>query len=104
MSVIFAESVAITKSGLLKGFSGDNMNLNGKVLTSQEADNGFKAAGRVKPPYYAVLASGNQQGFAEGAASAFNDYIKEINLNKEKRRDRNARAANETEIDNIRTS
>ena len=83
MSVIFAESVAITKSGLIKGFNGDNMNLNGKVLTPQEADNGFKAAGRIKPPYYAVLTSGNQQGMAEGAASAFNDYIREINLNKE---------------------
>ena len=83
MSVIFAESVAITKSGLVKGFNGDNMNLNSKVISTQEADNGFKAAGSVKPPYFAVIASGNQQGFAEGAASAFNDYIKDINHNKE---------------------
>ena len=83
MSVIFTESVAITKSGLIKGFNGDNMNLNSKVLTPQEADNGFKAAGRIKPPYYAVLTSGNQQGMAEGAASAFNDYIRKININKE---------------------
>ena len=82
MSVTFAESVAITKSRLKKGFNGDNLNLNGKVVSVQEADNGFKAAGRVKPPYIAVVASGNQKGFAAGAVSAFNDYVKDINLNK----------------------
>ena len=70
MSVILAESVAITKSRLAKGFNGDNLNLNGKVISAAEADAGFKAAGSVKPPYIAVLASGNQKGFAAGAADA----------------------------------
>ena len=82
MAVVLAESVAITKSRLAKGFNGDNLNLNGKVISVQEADAGFKAAGRVKPPYIAVLASGNQKGFASGAAIAFNDYVKDINLSK----------------------
>lgn len=82
MAVIFAETVAITKSRLAKGFNGDNLNLNGKVLSLQEADNGFKAAGRVKTPYISVIASGNQKGFASGAVLAFNDYVKDINLNK----------------------
>lgn len=82
MAVIQVESVAITKSRLAKGFNGDNLNLNGKVISSQEADAGFKAAGNVKPPYVAVLASGNQKGFAAGAAAAFNDYVKDVNINK----------------------
>lgn len=82
MAVIQVESVAITKSRLAKGFNGDNLNLNGKVISAQEADAGFKAAGNVKPPYVAVIASGNQKGFAAGAASAFNDYVKDININK----------------------
>lgn len=82
MAVILAESVAITKSRLAKGFNGDNLNLNGKIISAQEADNGFKAAGSVKPPYIAVIASGNQKGFAAGAVSAFNDYVKDINFNK----------------------
>ncbi|MBO5934403.1 MAG: hypothetical protein J6Q94_02835 [Clostridia bacterium] len=82
MAVILAESVAITKSRLAKGFNGDNLNLNGKVISAQEADNGFKAAGSVNPPYIAVIASGNQKGFAAGAVSAFNDYVKDINFNK----------------------
>ena len=78
MAVILAESVAITKSRLTKGFN----NLNGKVISAQEADNGFKAAGSVNPPYIAVIASGNQKGFAAGAVAAFNDYVKDINFNK----------------------
>lgn len=82
MAVILAESVAITKSRLVKGFNGDNLNLNGKVISAEEADVGFKAAGSVKPPYIAVIASGNQKGFAAGAVAAFNDYVKDINLNK----------------------
>ena len=82
MAVIQVESVAITKSRLAKGFNGDNFNLNGKVITSDEADAGFKAAGSVKPPYVAVMVSGNQKGFAAGAAAAFNDYVKDVNLNK----------------------
>lgn len=82
MAVIQVESVAITKSRLAKGFNGDNLNLNGKVITAEEADAGFKAAGSVKPPYVAVMVSGNQKGFAAGAAAAFNDYVKDINLNK----------------------
>ena len=82
MSIVFAESVAITKSRLVKGFNGDNLNLNGKVVSMEEADAGFKAAGNVKPPYIAVVASGNQKGFASGAATAFNDYVKDIHLNK----------------------
>ncbi len=82
MAVIQVESVAITKSRLAKGFNGDNLNLNGKVISSQEADVGFKAAGNVKPPYVAVIASGNQKGFAAGAAAAFNDYVKDVNINK----------------------
>ena len=82
MAVIQVESVAITKSRLAKGFNGDNFNLNGKVITAEEADVGFKAAGNVKPPYVAVMVSGNQKGFAAGAAAAFNDYVKDINLNK----------------------
>ena len=82
MAVILAESVAITKSRLTKGFNGDNLNLNGKVISAQEADNGFKAAGSVNPPYIAVIASGNQKGFAAGAVAAFNDYVKDINFNK----------------------
>ncbi len=82
MAVVLAESVAITKSRLAKGFNGDNLNLNGKVISIEEADAGFKAAGKVKPPYIAVLSSGNQKGFASGAAVAFNDYVKDINLNK----------------------
>ena len=82
MAVIQVESVAITKSRLAKGFNGDNLNLNGKVISSQEADAGFKAAGNVKSPYVAVLASGNQKGFAAGAAAAFNDYVKDVNINK----------------------
>lgn len=82
MAVILAESVAITKSRLAKGFNGDNLNLNGRVITAQEADKGFKAAGSVKPPFTSVMASGNQKGFATGAANAFNDYVKDINFNK----------------------
>lgn len=82
MAVILAESVAITKSRLAKGFNGDNLNLNGKVITAEEADKGFKAAGSVKPPYISVIASGNQKGFSAGAANAFNDYVKDINFNK----------------------
>lgn len=82
MAVIQVESVAITKSRLAKGFNGDNFNLNGKVITAEEADAGFKAAGSVKPPYVAVMVSGNQKGFAAGAAAAFNDYVKDVNLNK----------------------
>ncbi len=82
MAVIQVESVAITKSRLAKGFNGDNLNLNGKVISAQEADAGFKAAGNVKPPYVAVIASGNQKGFAAGAAAAFNDYVKDLNINK----------------------
>lgn len=82
MAVILAESVAITKSRLAKGFNGDNLNLNGKIISAEEADIGFKAAGSVKPPYIAVVASGNQKGFAAGAVAAFNDYVKDINLNK----------------------
>ena len=70
MAVIQVESVAITKSRLAKGFNGDNFNLNGKVITAEEADAGFKAAGSVKPPYVAVMVSGNQKGFAAGAAAA----------------------------------
>lgn len=82
MAVILAESVAITKSRLAKGFNGDNLNLNGKVISAQEADAGFKAAGSVNPPYISVMASGNQKGFAAGAVAAFNDYVKDINFNK----------------------
>ena len=82
MAVILAESVAITKSRLAKGFNGDNLNLNGKVISAQEADAGFKAAGSVNPPYIAVMTSGNQKGFAAGAVAAFNDYVKDINFNK----------------------
>lgn len=82
MSIIRAESVAITKSRLAKGFNGDNLNLNGRVISLQEADAGFKAAGNVKTPYVAVIASGNQKGYASGAAVAFNDYVKDIHLNK----------------------
>ena len=82
MAVILAESVAITKSRLTKGFNGDNLNLNGKVISAEEADKGFKAAGSVKPPYISVVASGNQKGFASGAATAFNDYVKDVNFNK----------------------
>ena len=82
MSIVRAESVAITKSRLAKGFNGDNLNLNGKVVSLQEADAGFKAAGNVKTPYVAVVASGNQKGYASGAAVAFNDYVKDIHLNK----------------------
>lgn len=82
MAIILAESVVITKSRLTKGFNGDNINFNGKVLTAEEADKGFKAAGSVKPPYISVLASGNQKGFSAGAANAFNDYVNDINFNK----------------------
>lgn len=82
MAVILAESVAITKSRLTKGFNGDNLNLNGRTVSAEDADRGFKAAGAIKPPYVAVIASGNQKGFAAGAAQAFNDYVKDINLNK----------------------
>ncbi len=82
MAVIQVESVAITKSRLAKGFNGDNFNLNGKVISAEEADAGFKAAGSMTPPYVAVMVSGNQKGFAAGAAAAFNDYVKDINFNK----------------------
>ena len=82
MSIVRAESVAITKSRLAKGFNGDNLNLNGKVVSLQEADAGFKAAGNVKTPYVAVVASGNQKGYASGAAVAFTDYVQDIHLNK----------------------
>ena len=82
MSVILAESVAITKSRLVKGFNGDNMNLNGRVISLENADKGFKAAGAVKTPYVSVIASGNRKGFAAGAVTAFNDYTKDIYVNK----------------------
>ena len=84
MSVILAESVAITKSRLVKGFNGDNMNLNGRVISLENADKGFKAAGAVKTPYVSVIASGNRKGFAAGAVTAFNDYTKDIYVNKYK--------------------
>ncbi len=82
MAVVLAESVAITKSSMKKGFNGDSFNLNGKVITTVDADKGFKAAGKVKPPYSCVLSSGNRKGFASGASAAFNDYVRDINFNK----------------------
>lgn len=81
MSIILAESVAVAKSKLSKGFNGDSLNLDGKVVSVDGADKGFKAAGNVKPPYAAVLSSSNRKGFANGAVTAFNDYVKNISEN-----------------------
>ena len=78
MSIVLAESVAVSKSKLAKGFNGDSINLDGKVVSVDGADKGFKAAGNVKPPYCAVVASSNHKGFANGAVTAFNDYSKNI--------------------------
>lgn len=78
MSIILAESVAVAKSKLTKGFNGDSLNLDGRVVSVDGADKGFKAAGNVKPPYSAVISSSNQKGFANGAVTAFNDYAKNI--------------------------
>ncbi len=78
MAIIKIESVVITNSRLAKGFNGDSFNLNGKALSVQNADAGFKAAGDVKPPFYAVIASCNRKGFASGAVTAFNDYVDAI--------------------------
>ena len=82
MAVIKTESVALTKSKLAKGFNGDSFNLNGRAVTVENANKGFKAAGEVRPPYYSVVASCDQKHFASGAVTAFNDYIKDVNANK----------------------
>lgn len=82
MAIILTKSAAITKSKLKNGFNGDNFNLNGRVVPSDEADRGYKAAGDVKPPFTALLASGSSQGFATGAVAAFNDYRADINKNR----------------------
>ncbi len=81
MSIILAESVAVAKSKLTKGFNGDSLNLDGRVVPIEGADKGFKAAGSVKPPYAAVVSSSNRKGFANGAVTAFNDYVKNISDN-----------------------
>ena len=78
MKISLVETVAVLGNSHSKMFNGDSMNLNGRVVTQQEADRGFKVAGNVRAPYVSLLASSRMQGEAVRACAIFNDYIKEL--------------------------
>lgn len=74
MSVISIETAALSKSRLAKGFNGDSINLNRRVSSVEEMNNGYRAAGKIAPPCVCTVASAPIKGVAAGAVTAFDDY------------------------------
>lgn len=74
MSVISIETAALSKSRLTKGFNGDSINLNRRVSSVEEMNNGYRAAGKIAPPCVCTVASAPVKGVAAGAVTAFDDY------------------------------
>lgn len=74
MSVISIETAALSRSRLAKGFNGDSINLNRRVSSVEEMNNGYRAAGKIAPPCVCTVASAPVKGVAAGAVTAFDDY------------------------------
>lgn len=68
-------TAAVTQKSANKEFNGDNLNLNGKVLSMENADKGFKGAGSMNVPFALAFASSDYNGFAGAALTALNDRL-----------------------------
>jgi len=78
MSVISIETAAMSKSRLAKGFNGDSINLNRRISSVDEMNNGYRAAGKIAPPCVCAVASSCIKGVSVGAVTAFDDYSHSI--------------------------
>lgn len=71
-------TAAVTQKSVNKEFNGDNLNLNGKVLSMENADKGFKGAGSMNVPFALAFASSDYNGFAGAALTALNDRLSNL--------------------------
>ncbi len=69
------KTAAITQKSANGEFNSDNLNLNGKVLSLENANNGFKGAGSMRTPFAVAYASSPYNGFAGAALTALNDRL-----------------------------
>lgn len=68
-------TAAVTQKSANREFNGDNLNLNGKVLSMENADKGFKGAGSMNAPFSVAMSSSEYNGFAGAALTALNDRL-----------------------------
>ena len=67
------KTAAVTQKGANGEFNSDNLNLNGRVLSIENANNGFKGAGSMRAPFVVAFASSPYNGFAGAALTALCD-------------------------------
>ena len=77
MVITSVETVAFTKSGLRKGFNGDNLNIKGHAIPQEKADKGYQAKGTMDLPCRGLVVS-SESKCAFDAAESFRDYFHNI--------------------------
>lgn len=68
-------TAALTQKASGCTFNGDSLNMNGRVLSVESADAGFRGAGKMASPFVLALASSDCNGVASAALTALNDRI-----------------------------
>lgn len=77
------EIAAITSMGMLHSNNCDSFNINGKILTTTQADKGYKAAGVLNAPIVLSCCSSTKVGSAYEASSILNEFIPVIHRSEE---------------------
>ncbi len=69
------KTAAVTQKSVNGEFNSDNLNLNGRVLSIENANGGFKGAGSMRAPFAVAFASSPYNGFAGAALTALSDRL-----------------------------
>ncbi len=78
MSNVITELAVITSKAKGAANNKDSVNMNGRVLTLQEADKGYKGAGSFNAPCVLALASSVRDGYSAAALTALNERMQSI--------------------------
>ena len=76
-------TAAVTQKATNGSFNGDNLNLNGRVLSMDAANSGFKGAGKMNLPFAVALSSSAYNGYAGAALTALNDRLADLKADPE---------------------
>lgn len=74
-------TAALTQKAKAASYNGDSLNMNGRVLSVESADAGFRGAGKMSCPFVLALAASAGNGFASAALTALNDRMPNLKAN-----------------------
>lgn len=74
-------TAALTQKATACAFNGDSLNMNGRVLSADAANAGFRGAGKMASPFVLALASSTCNGVASAALTALNDRMPALKAN-----------------------